>query len=238
MRGHSLPELMVGMAIGLGVVGAALMAYTASRQTQDNLQAALGVHHNAHVALRHLQQSMERTGGLFVMTQAGAVQWSAPYNTKFPQLQAQRFTSYSDRLSLGHWQAFEDSDCQGNKASKTELILNDYVLNAKQELTCRDTHASTNNGYQALAEGIEEMRFRFAQANAPHTALVWLNSDEMSQPEHVLAIEICLRVASIEKVQATAPGESCTGQFVAADGRIRRVFRRVVALRHRSGLAP
>lgn len=238
MRGHSLPEFMIGLAIGLGVVGATLATYLASRQTQDSLQAAMGLHHNAQIALRNLRQSIERAGGAYWIVQGDSVQLSPPYSVTFPDLQAQRLTTNSDRISLGHWQAFESTDCQGNKANKTELILNDYQLNAKQELTCRDIRASTNNGYQALAEGIEELRFRFAQANANNTQLQWVNAEALSQPKNVLAIEICLRVASVEKVRASQVGESCSGTPVAADGRLRRVFRQVVALRHRAGLMP
>ena len=57
----------------------------------------------------------------------------------------------------------------------------------------------------------------------------------------VLAIEVCLRVASIQTVHNAKPNTShtgCQGEALPADGRVRRTFKRVMALRNRDGVMP
>jgi hypothetical protein len=57
----------------------------------------------------------------------------------------------------------------------------------------------------------------------------------------VLAIEVCVRVASIHPINQTKPNprhKGCQGEVLAADGRARRVFRRIMALRNRESVMP
>ena len=54
----------------------------------------------------------------------------------------------------------------------------------------------------------------------------------------VLAIEVCLRVASINTVHNTKPNtniKGCQDEALPPDGRVRRTFKRVMALRNRDG---
>jgi hypothetical protein len=57
----------------------------------------------------------------------------------------------------------------------------------------------------------------------------------------VLAIEVCVRVASINTVHNTKPNPSysgCQGEALPFDGRVRRTFKRIVTLQNRDGVMP
>jgi len=52
---------------------------------------------------------------------------------------------------------------------------------------------------------------------------------------------VCLRVASINTVQNTKPNtniKGCQDEALPPDGRVRRTFKRVMALRNRDGVMP
>lgn len=58
---------------------------------------------------------------------------------------------------------------------------------------------------------------------------------------HVLAIQVCLRVASVSalhNVKSNTNVTDCQGEALPSDGRMRRIFQRVIALRNRDGVMP
>jgi len=55
-----------------------------------------------------------------------------------------------------------------------------------------------------------------------------------------VAIEVCVRLVSTIRLGVTvkgslAPTVGCNGETISADGKLRRVFRRVMVLRNRLG---
>lgn len=58
----------------------------------------------------------------------------------------------------------------------------------------------------------------------------------------VMAIEVCLRMASLTIVNspthAAKNSKGCLDEDLMADGRLRRVFKRVITLRNREGVLP
>ena len=55
-----------------------------------------------------------------------------------------------------------------------------------------------------------------------------------------MAIEVCVRLVSTIRLGATVKGATgptvgCNGEIISADGKLRRVFRSVMALRNRLG---
>jgi Tfp pilus assembly protein PilW len=54
-HGHTLPELLVGLSVGLVVIAAASVTLGISRQSWLTLSAAESVHTNARAALRALR---------------------------------------------------------------------------------------------------------------------------------------------------------------------------------------
>jgi hypothetical protein len=145
-----------------------------------------------------------------------------------------------ESLTLGHWHALDAIDCQGNTGSTHTSVRNDYKLNTNKELSCKDLNL-TNSTYQALAEGVEDFQLRYAEVNPSAQSIQWKTANQVTDMTHVLAIEVCLRVASISTVHNTKPNASlkgCQDEALPTDGRVRRTFKRVMTLRNRDGVMP
>jgi Tfp pilus assembly protein PilW len=238
IRGHTLPELLIGLAVSLGVMLSAVASYNISRQSWAAFDAVDALHHNARAALRNLRAHAQRAGGAQVSTAADGqrVQRTPPHDSSQPDLQGTEGTR-TDSVGLGHWRSLSPFDCQGNHTGGDALVLNSYQLNAKKELTCKDVRLS-GSSYQALAEGVEDLQVRYAQAGANQT-IQWVTATQISDMRQVLAIEVCLRwVGSQPNLTRNTSSVGCQGESVAADGLSRRVMRRTFALRNHAGVLP
>jgi len=243
--GHTLPELLIGMAIALLVIAAATAAYGTSKQTWNAMAAADAVHANARVALRNIREQAHMAGAAYLKPTSDndgkfTVDISPSEDAGQAALSGVNGTKYVESLTLGHWHALDATDCQGNTGSTQTSVRNDYKLNTNKELSCKDVNPPVST-YQALAEGVEDFQLRYAEAN-PHTQSVqWKTANQVSDMTQVLAIEVCLRVASITTVHNTKPNanlKGCQDEALPTDGRVRRTFKRVVALRNRDGTMP
>ena len=243
--GYTLPELLIGMALSLLVIAAATAAYSTSKQTWNAMAAADAVHANARVALRNIKEQAQMTGGAFLKPASNndgtfTVDVSSNEDAGQAALAGVNGTKYVESLTLGHWHALDAIDCQGNTSSTHTSVRSDYKLNTNKELSCKDLNL-TNSTYQALAEGVEDFQVRYAEANVSAQTLQWKTANQVTDMTQVLAIEVCLRVASINTVHNTKPNTSysgCQGEALPSDGRVRRTFKRVMALRNRDELLP
>jgi len=244
-KGYTLPELVIGMALSLLVVAAATSAYGTSKQTWSAMGAADAVHANARVVFRNIREQALMAGAAYLKPASApdglfAVDVSPSEETGQAALAGVNGTSSVESLTLSHWRALDATDCQGNTGSAHASVRNDYKLNTNQELSCKDLNL-TNGTYQALAEGVEDFQMRYAQANVNAQTIQWKSASQVTDMTQVLAIEVCLRVASIRSVHNTKPNlklKGCQDEAVPSDGRLRRTFKRVVALRNREGVMP
>ena len=213
-RGFTLPELLIALSLSLGLIAAALKLYGVSRQSSASLNAAQAVHDNARLVLNNLRLQAQLASGAYLLEIDG------PANTELVQLSPPHSATTSPVLG---------SD---GGANKSDLVLSDYQLNSKKELTCRDSNANSKNSFQALAEGVEDLQVRYAVFDAHR--LQWRTASASLNAAQVLAVEVCVRVASLTPVSANASAsQGCNGERIAADGYVRRVFRRAWALRSR-----
>ena len=244
-QGYTLPELLIGMALGLLVIAAATAAYGTSKQTWNAMAAADAVHANARVALRNIREHVHMAEASYLQASSDnttnfSVEISPPEDAGQATLAGVNGTKYVESLTLGHWHALDAIDCQGNTGSTHTSVRSDYKLNTNKELSCKDLNL-TNSTYQALAEGAEDFQVRYAEANVSAQTLQWKTANQVTDMTQVLAIEVCLRVASVNTVHNTKPNTSysgCQGEALPSDGRIRRTFKRVMALRNRDGVLP
>jgi type IV pilus assembly protein PilW len=239
VQGYTLPELLIGLSLGLMVIAAATAAYGVSRQTWASMAAIDAVHANARMGLRKIREHAHIAGAAYLDKSASPnIQLSGSYNPDQPDLQGENGNKTEEHVALGHWSNVYDRDCLGNQPSGTQAIRNDFKLNTNKELTCKDLSPASSS-YQALAEGVEDFQVRYAQANPATQSLQWKTADQVTAMSQVLAMEVCLRVASVKTVSSgSTTSQGCMGETVAADGRLRRVFRRVITLRNRDGLLP
>lgn len=244
-RGYTLPELLIGMALSLLVIAAAMSAYGTSMQTWSAMAAADAVHANARVALRNIREQTHIAGAAYLKPNSNSegkftVELSPGQDAEQTAVAGVNGTKNIESLTLGHWSALDTSDCQGNTGNSHTSVRNDYKLNTNKELSCKDLNL-TNSTYQALAEGVEDFQLRYAEANPSTQTIQWKTANQVTDMTLVLAIEVCLRVASIHTVHNTKPNsqlKGCQDEALPADGRMRRTFKRVLALRNRDGVMP
>jgi type IV pilus assembly protein PilW len=244
-RGYTLPELLIGMALSLLVIAAATSAYGTSKQTWSAMAAADAVHANARVALRNIREQAQMSGAAYLKPASNSdskfrVDVSPSEDAGQAALAGVNGSKNIESLTLGHWHALDAIDCQGNTGSTHTSVRNDYKLNTNKELSCKDLNLS-NSTYQALAEGVEDFQLRYAEANPSAQSIQWKTANQVTDMTQVLAIEVCVRVASIATVHNTKPSHNfsgCQGEALPSDGRVRRTFKRVVALRNRDGVMP
>jgi type IV pilus assembly protein PilW len=233
-KGIGLIELMVGLAIGLGVILAATVAYQAQRQSWLLIQSMHALHHNANAAFDHLQTSAQSANAVVLQgTPNGTVAQLAIPSNEWGLVEG---NARSDAFALSHFRVLDRYDCQGNHVGKQTLIRDSYQVNSKQELTCKDTQ-SAGATYQAIAEGVEDFQMLYAEHSQSQTSggsvqWQWKNADQIVSTAQVVAIEICLRMVSTQLTNVpTVEMKGCQGESVLSDGKLRRVFRRVVAIR-------
>ncbi len=233
-QGLSLVELMISMALGLGVMLAAVMAYHTLRSSWLTMQSIDAMHHNANAAFDNLQNSIQGAGAIDLHTEVdGAATLPNNSNTDWGATEGQQ---QSDSLWVGHPRIFNPVDCQGNRAGNHDLIRNSYQRNSKNELTCKDLNM-LGSTYQALAEGVEDFQVQFAERHTPANSeasfsLQWKRADQVELAVGVVAIEVCLRLASTTVFQAAAPNLlGCQNETLIHDGKLRRVYRRIFVIR-------
>ena len=243
--GYTLPDLLIGMALSLLVIAAATSAYGTSKQTWSAMAAADAVHANARVALRNIGAQAQMAGAAYLKpNKSSDGQFTAELSPSEDLGQAAvagvNGTKNIESLTLGHWHALNTTDCQGNTGSTHTSVRNDYKLNTNKELTCKDLNL-TSSTYQALAEGVEDFQLRYAEANLGTQTIQWKTANQVIDMTQVLAIEVCLRVASTHTVHNTKPNNSrkgCQDEALPSDGRVRRTFKKVVTLRNRDRVMP
>ena len=243
-HGYTLPELLIGLSLGLLVIAAATASYTTSAHTWRAMAAADAMHANARVALRNIREQALMAGAVYLLPSSNADHFSVEVTPTEDVGQAAlagiNGSKYVESLTLGHWHALDATDCQGNTHSSHTSVRNDYKLNTNKELSCKDLNL-VGSTYQALAEGVEDFQLRYAQANPNTQTIQWKAADQVSDMAQVLAIEVCVQVASVAVVHNIQPNASevgCQGEALPVDGRMRRVFKRVIALRNRVGVMP
>lgn len=245
IQGYTLPELLIGMTLGLLIIAAATQVYGTSKQTWNAMAAAQAVHANARVVMRNIREHAQMAGGAYLKSTSPSegdfsVDLSLGEESGQAALSGVNGTKYVESLTLGHWHALDATDCQGNTNSTHTTVRNDYKLNTNKELSCKDLNLN-NSTYQALAEGVEDFQLRYAEATPSTQTIQWKSANQVSNMAQVVAIDVCVRVASISTVHNTKPNPSalgCQGEALPLDGRVRRTFKRVFALRNRDVLMP
>ena len=244
-RGYTLPELLMGLTLSLLIIAAATASYFYSKQTWNLMAAADAMHANARVALRNIREQAHMAGAAYLkpgsnMEGRFTVEISPQEDTGQAALTGVNGSKYIESLTLGHWHALDAVDCQGNMGSTHSSVRNDYKLNTNKELSCKDLNLS-NSTYQALAEGIEDFQVRYAEANPNTQTIQWKTADQVIDMAQVLAMEVCLRVASVSvahNFKANTNEMGCQDETLPSDGRMRRIFKRVITLRNRGEVTP
>ena len=217
-RGWSLIDTLLGLSLGLVVLGLAGHAFLQSREAWQQLQAQLALLHQIQLVATRLSHDWPLTQGFDWGTWSQSPQGLGDVT---PNVAAGRGKS-GDWLELSYPSAARARDCQDN-LSVGRLVRNRYQRNDKKELTCRDTLGVATTA-QALVEGVEDFRV-WLLVRERADAWRWWAAGELPAQQRVVAIRICLRVASKQAVPAPSMAlRGCLGETVRADRLWRRLW--------------
>jgi type IV pilus assembly protein PilW len=247
--GGTLIEMLIGIAVGLLVVTAAVGTMVVSRVTALSITDQLELQQQANTAMRimanHLRETNTRE--LEISTVPGAVLQQVIFSP-FPVYTGSamylrglaRDANGNDSFGLAYADAGPPNqtvDCLGNTA--TPFVVGASVVNTfsvvNNQLQCQGTTAA---GAQPIIDNVERMRVLYAfqdqtvtpptlryltQALAP---AAWANTD-------LLAVEICLELAAPTRGIGIPPGQytDCDGVSRNFDTRMRAIVRQTIRLR-------
>ena len=248
MRGFTLIECLVAMSLGLIVTHLALTTWQTSQQSWLAVAAQHNLQHNARAALDAIAKQTELTSAAVLMSSAdgagvtldpswspSALSLTTSLPTPPPKVFATDNARGGDTLQLSHLRSVDASDCQGNQRGTDAWVQSQFQRSTSTALdfSCKDVRADGST-YQALAEGVEDFQVQLAEVSVDAHSLQWLSPSAVTDWRRVVAIEVCLRLAS-PTVHATAPSRlrGCAGEALPADGHLRRVVRRVMRVQQR-----
>jgi len=257
-------ELLVGIAVGLLVVLAALgtVVYTntTASAVTDTVRLNLQAQSVFEILARHVRQSATHTLTVpttpedpsdptnlnRIVTMDGVVTFQNPLTITGPNSRA-IFGNSSGDLELRHSSniagtapsfapSAELRSCLGSRPGINSLSVNIFTLDKKS----RALRCSEGDTPQPIAENVEAFETRFGLRNTTTNTLQYRTSASMTTNDwpNVESIEVCLQLHG-DRTNTPKPAvyNNCLGEKITAtDGRLHRVFRRIYTVRPEFGV--
>jgi type IV pilus assembly protein PilW len=238
-QGVGLVDLLVGLAIGLLVSLAALGSLTQSRLLASAVDESTRMQLDAATALRILGHQLTQAGAPVLVDTAGGTVRIQRENADNPGgwISGTDGSGHSaDTLSVAYLvDATADArDCLGQ--SPAGAVVRSSFRPVGQELQCLGSAARPT--YQGIAVGVEDFQVWYGVRE--DSTLQYRTANAVTHWSMVTTVQVCLVMVGEKRTHpgTAAPAPGCrAGTLKPQDGRLRRVFRQVFALRH-SGLAP
>lgn len=244
-RGVTLVELMVGLAIGLLVVAAAMVGLLASRGISGSVGDASAIQQQAAYALRVIGLQLRETGSLYLNSNpndpgdpdnalaAVGFEIRAAAGNGFDLNDTQQIINGADgKLTLGHARykvrTTDESDATGQSlarncvggpgdASSDARVESIFEFDAaKGQLKCGGNGAAS----QPVIDHVADFQVRYLLPDASSTALdrtmTYVAAGSVINWSDVRAVEVCLVLYGSEPVGM--PGGSTYVGCVGADG--------------------
>jgi len=236
-RGVSLIELLIGLTIGLLVAVAAVGSLVYTKVSSTAVGDSSRLQQDASTAFRIMGHHLRQAGARRLENNVGEkVQFNPTYQglstTTYVILNGTEGTSNgTDTLvvSFDIDPTIDARDCLGQTPAGSIVRSTFRVIS--NELQCLGSATSATS--QALIAGVEDMQVWYGLRTG--NDLRYVTATGVSDWRLVEAVQVCLRlvgdVSGNPTVAASTPG-CITGQTVASDGRVRRVFTQVFNLRN------
>lgn len=242
-------ELLVGIAVGLMVVTAALGTLVLSRTTASAINDQLELQQQANMAMRIMSGQLREANTRELVAQGGGtmvVFTAMPvYNGDPLSLVALRGLARDAQDNDNFGVAFADAgapaptqDCLGNTnlagGPLDGVRIDNRFYVAANRLMCMGTNVAT--GAQPLVSDVQRFRVLYGIQNNAVVPPTMTYLTQAAVPDwttaNVVALELCLELATAQR-GAPAVGNyvDCDGNNRAQDGRVRAVVRQVVRMR-------
>jgi type IV pilus assembly protein PilW len=251
--GMSLIELMVGLAIGLVVVIAAMGSVVYTRTASSVMGESTRLQQDAATAFRIIGHATRQAGARrLVDIEEGAVSFNPQYegisvdqNTWRPitLTGADGASNKPDTLNIDRDNTvpaqgaaspanIDSVDCLGETVPAQFSARSTFSVDEAM-LKCEGSGSSV--GRHALVPGAEDFQIWYGLREG--NGLRYTTASALSQLfpapwNQVETLRVCLRLAGEQTNLPSAPIKGCQGETIQNDGRLRRVFFRVFKLRN------
>lgn len=241
MRGLTLIELMIAVALGLGVMSGIVVLYVDVNETASYLNAASRVQENGRFAIDQIVRTMRMAG----------YDDPAATGTAAPVIQMQGLSpdsvtisgftvrTTSDAISVSHEGAPLVRDCRGRPVAAHEWVANTFAISSNSELICNTVTLSGGVGTVAdgriIAEGVEDMVILYGvDSDADGVANRYYPYAGISSWSSVVSAKVALLVNSVEPVYASTMHtcESCSTFNPTANDLMRGEFHATIRFRN------
>lgn len=226
-QGVTLVELMVGLAIGLLVVAASMVALMASRGISGTVSDASGLQQQAAYAFRAIGTQMRQAGSLYLNPDPAGQGLSLDPTTPVafetevpgisgakgfdPQNDTLRYDSSTQTLSIGYRrypdQVFTNTTPQsqvrnclgGPQESNKDMVVESNFRLVGTDLQCGGNGAAA----QPIIGNVAEMQVRYIIQNtnvADNPTIQYSSSFTPSNANQVQGIEVCLVLYGTEAI--------------------------------------
>jgi hypothetical protein len=204
-RGHTLAQTLVGMALSMLIISAALGVWAWMQDSHRQLQIQVDAQTRLRMAHHLLRERVYRAAAPeLVVDSKGKVGFSG-----LPD----GLQGSDSGLTLDHARSLTPIDCQGHQASDWIWLTDQFMLNTHQEWVCKDNWQD-NSSYQALVDGVTSVQFVYAQQLPGQGAqMQWRRADQVSDWRAVRGVGACVQVpmsrtTPMPKSLACSPAET------------------------------
>jgi len=261
LRGHTLLEFVIAIALGLVVTAGAASLYTTQRAAFEHASDAMRIREAGMIALTLIGQQLQMAG----FVPADIVRYNGPPplfgcsggrpTGPDNSLACETLPSRSDGVavryvgdSVSTWPSVngQTTDCLGQAvtgnsptlAGQGVLVVNRFFARVsgstgEPELYC-EGNGKTGSA-QPLVEGIERVRIKYWLAGG--LTAIDASSVSADQWVKIVAVDLCVLVRGAPRTQRSRYIDCDGVSIVGADSRPRQAFWRRVAMRnHAEGL--
>lgn len=256
MAGVTLVDLLIGVAIGIIVVIAALGSLSFVKASAVSISESSRLQQRSDAIFRNIGFHLVQAGSMEIQASknnASMVNFKSGFIGFRPTVTGAQISGevkqiYSihgvngtgvpantspDTLRISYENNGSSRDCLSTVVSSVN-VDNEFYMSG-QEMMCQGEAGATP---QSIGSGVEDFQVLYGVPNGSQFG--YYRADEMSgfglipNWENVQAVSICLQLVSETQANPGAGSHQigCRDQSVVNDGRIRRVYRRTFALRN------
>ncbi len=217
--GFSLVELMVAMALGLLITGAALSLFSTNQRMFQLQQGESELQEQGYLAMRFIVEDVRMAG--FHDISVGAAP-SPVINASSPSIPASSDggNSGNDRMTISY-HGFRD--CEGNPSTSTSRreIINTYWVDDDGQLKCRGNQAVPLTSGVTLLTGVESFQVLYGMDTTPYDQIAFASqyvpADQLSTHFASDHLVLSLKIGMLLKNSAPAIGSGPEKSFYVLD---------------------
>ena len=228
-RGFGLIELMVALVLGLLASGVALQLLLVNNQTFSLQRTSATLEQDGQMLLRYMMADIRQAGR---GTATDGTIDPVVFDTTQTAFAQDGVNGANDQLVINY---FGLRDCQGGGNGTEQEIINRYFVDNQGVLSCS---GNLSGGVAELMEGVESFQVQYGidtELNGQAGVTRYVNAGAQgASPVVTIRFDILLRSEGEVQTPAVATAYYLGDQLVnvAADRRLRKVFRSTVMIRN------